>query len=91
MLLHPLELLLDIHWCLYCHHVLDLVGLNLAPCLLDLDWQLQFDLLGNCATLLLCLSLDLGLDLGCNVGWQGREQLDWLLEAWNSDELMPDW
>lgn len=83
-----MELLLDACWCLYGHHVLDLVGLDLPPCLLDLDWQLQFDLLGNRATLLLCL--DLGLDLSSNVGWQSREQLDRLLEAWNGDKLMPD-
>lgn len=71
LLLHPLELLLDIHRCLYRHHVLDLVGLNLPPRLLDLNWELQFDLLGNGAPLLLCLCLDLSLDLGSDVGWQG--------------------
>lgn len=73
LLLHPLKLLLDTCWRLDGHHVLDLVGLNLTPCLLDLDGQLQFDLLGNGASLLLCLCLDLGLNLGCYVGWQGRE------------------
>lgn len=70
LLLNPLELLLDTRWCLYGHHVLDLVGLNLPARLLDLDGQLQFDLLGNCAALLLCLGLDLGLDLGSYMGWQ---------------------
>lgn len=46
--------------------------------------------MGNSATLLLCLRLDLGLDLGCDMWWQGRQQLHRLLEAWNGDELMPD-
>lgn len=63
------------------HHVLDLMGLNLPPRLLDLDGQLQLDLLGDGAALLLGLRLDLSLDLGCNVRRQGGEQLDGLLEA----------
>lgn len=66
---------------MYGHHVLDLVGLDLAPGLLDLDGQLQLDLLGDRAPLLLGLRLDLSLDLGGHVGRQGREELDRLLEA----------
>jgi len=66
LLLHSLELLLDARRCLYGHHVLDLVGLDWPPRLLDLDGQLQFDLLGYGAALL--LGLDLGLDLSGDVG-----------------------
>lgn len=62
-----MELLLDARRCLYGHHVLDLVGLDWPPRLLDLDGQLQFDLLGYGAALLL-LGLDLGLDLSGDVG-----------------------
>lgn len=90
-LLHPLELLLHTGWCLYGHHVLDLVRLDLPSCLLDLDWELQFDLLRDGPALLLGLRLDLGLDLSCDMGRQGGQQLDRLLEAWNGDELMSDW
>lgn len=89
-LLHPLELLLDTCRRLYGHHVLDLVTLNLPPRGLNLDGQLQFDLLGNRAPLLLRLGLDLSLDLGRDVGGQGRQQLDRLLDARYRDELMPD-
>lgn len=81
LLLQSLKLLLNARWCLYGHHVLDLVGLDLAPCLLDLDGQLQLDLLGDRAPLLLGLRLNLGLDLGGDMMRQGGEQLHRLLEA----------
>ena len=63
------------------HQVLDLVGLDLPPRLLDLDWELQLDLLGHRPALGLHLGLDLGLDLGRYVWRQGGQQLDGLLEA----------
>lgn len=66
------------------------MGLNWASFLLDLDGELQLDLLGNGASLLLGLRLDLSLDLSCHMRRQSRQQLDRLLETWNSNELMPD-
>jgi hypothetical protein len=81
---------LDTGWCLDRHHVLDLMRLHLPTWLLDLNGQLQPYLLGNSASLLLCLGLDLSLDLGRNMRWEGREELDRLLETRNRDQLMPD-
>lgn len=40
---------------------------------------------------MLCLGLDLGLDLCGHVRREGGQELNWLLQTRDSDELVSDW